>query len=135
MTFVLDTSVTMSWCFDDEASDDSDAILRRLTDETAIVPALWELEVSNVLALTRRRKRLTEAQSAHFAALLGSLPIDVERQPAPMSELIELATAHSLTAYDASYLWLAIRSGVAIATSDRALNDAARRAGIETLLA
>ena len=71
MEWVFDASVTMAWCFDDERTADTDALLRRLATSPAIVPQLWPLEVGNVLALAVRKARLTAAQRAQFIALAG----------------------------------------------------------------
>lgn len=54
--FVLDCSITMAWCFEDESNEDTDAILDHLQQSTAIVPSLWPLEVANVLLLAKKNK-------------------------------------------------------------------------------
>jgi predicted nucleic acid-binding protein len=69
MPMVIDTSLTMSWCFEDEATEESDAILDRLVHDEAVVPSLWEFEVTNVLLVAERRARITEAQAARFLDL------------------------------------------------------------------
>jgi predicted nucleic acid-binding protein len=134
MTFVLDASVALSWCFEDEATDETDALLRRLASEHAIVPALWELEVANVLVVARRRGRVTEAEATRFASILSSLPIEIERSPALLGELIDGATRHGLSAYDAAYLLLAARTGRPLATRDKTLVRAAADAGVGLVL-
>jgi predicted nucleic acid-binding protein len=78
MPLVIDTSVTMAWCFEDEADEATDAVLDLLTDDQAVVPFLWQLEVANVLLVAERRKRITEAQATRFLELLGGLPIRIE---------------------------------------------------------
>ncbi len=77
---MLDASVTMSWCFEDETTPYTEAALDRLVGATAVVPAIWPLEVANVLLLAERRGRLTEAQSARFVELLGALPIVIDQR-------------------------------------------------------
>src|ERR1035437_1868528 len=77
-SFVLDTSVTMSWFFEDEATPSSIAILDVLRARQALVPSLWPLEVANVLLVAERRGRTNEARSSRFVALLNSLPIVVD---------------------------------------------------------
>src|SRR5438876_831107 len=76
--FVLDCSMTMSWCFEDESNDTSDAILDALSYSTAIVPTIWPLEVANVLLLSKKHKRISEIQSASFIDILSSLPIIID---------------------------------------------------------
>ena len=130
MPFVVDASVTLAWCFEDEATSQTEAILDRLSDDTAIVPALWELEVSNVLLLGERRSRLTESQSARFVALLGQLPIRVDSASVDMGAVLATGRRHALTAYDAAYLVLAEREGAPMATLDAKLRNAAQAVGV-----
>jgi predicted nucleic acid-binding protein len=132
--FVVDASVSLSWCFDDEASADSDALLHRLGEGGGIVPVSWEYEVANVLALAQRRGRITEAESARRSTLLRALPIHVVRDLDPAA-LLDTARRHSLSAYDAAYLLVAEREGLPLATRDSALARAANAAGITTLRA
>lgn len=133
--FVLDVSVTMTWCFEDEASPETWAILDRLQDQGAVVPALWPLEVANVLLLAEKRKRTTTAQARAFIEQLLQLPIRIEDLTAQraLHEVYGLGRSSALTAYDASYLDLAIRSHLPLATTDRALVLAAQETGVRTL--
>lgn len=135
-TFVLDASVALSWCFEDEADAEGDALLHRLATGRATVPGIWPLEVTNVLLAAERRKRITPAESARFLVLLEALPIDVDAHTAARAprEILILARAHGLSSYDAAYLELAARSGLPIATRDRALRAAAQALGLECLL-
>jgi predicted nucleic acid-binding protein len=132
--FVLDASVTMAWCFEDEATPDTDAVLDRLGADAAVVPAIWSLEVTNVLLVAERRGRVSEAQSSRFAGLLAQLPIDIDDHPADIAALAALGRRHELSSYDASYLALAQRLGAGLATLDRPLAAAAARAGVDLLI-
>lgn len=134
MPFVLDTSVAMAWCFEDEATPDTEAVLDRLADDPAVVPALWELEVANVLLVAERRGRLTEAQAARFVSLLSSLPINVDVTSPPITTVLATGRQHNLSAYDAAYFILAARAGIPLATQDRALRTAAQTAGVPLLI-
>ncbi len=127
--FVLDVSVTMSWCFEDESSDDTWRLLDRLADDTALVPSIWAAEVANVLLVAERQKRLQRAQSRAFVARLLSLPIRVEEAtPTRMlGDVLALGRDAGLAAYDAMYLDLAIRHDLPLATLDRALRVGARK--------
>jgi predicted nucleic acid-binding protein len=131
--FVVDASVTLAWCFEDEADSQTEAILDLLSDDTAVVPSLWELEVSNVLLLGERRRRLTESQTARFVALLGQLPILVDTASVDMEAVLAVGRHHALTAYDAAYLVLAEREGVPLATLDTKLRNAARAVGVQLI--
>ena len=133
--FVLDCSVAVAWLFDDEATPESDALLDRLKDDGAFVPALWRLELGNVLARAERRKRISAAQIVAFLALLDRLPIatDPETESRAFREILALARAERLSTYDAAYLELAMRRGLLLATRDSALVHAARRVGVDTV--
>ncbi len=135
MTFVLDCSVTVAWLFEDEATPAVDALQDRLKDGDALVPGLWRLEVGNVLARAERRKRIALAQTSAHLELLDRLPVatDTETDSRAFREILSLARTEDLTTYDAAYLELAARRGVALATLDRRLARAARRLGVETL--
>ena len=130
--FVIDNSVVMSWCFKDEISQYADAILDSLEVSTAIVPSIWPLEVGNILLVAERRKRLSQADSARFITLLTELPITIEQESPErmMKEILALAREHQLSSYDASYLDLAMRKGLPIATLDNGLLAAAKRSQV-----
>ncbi|NJM77815.1 MAG: type II toxin-antitoxin system VapC family toxin [Acaryochloridaceae cyanobacterium RU_4_10] len=131
--FVLDCSVTMGWVLEDEKTDYTEAVLDSLTENRAIVPSLWELEVSNVLIIAERRGRIAQAQTTYALSLLSSLPILVDPLVPKriLATIPTLAREHQLSAYDAAYLELALREGVAIATLDRKLEQIAMKCGVE----
>lgn len=135
MTFVVDASVTLAWCFEDELSQRADQVLDRLTREDAVAPSIWPLEVANGLRSAERRNRLAAGELPGLRQLLTALPIRVEpvSLDGALSEVLETARALELTAYDAAYLALAVRRGLPLATIDERLRDAAARAGIELL--
>ena len=104
MAFVRDASVTMGWCFAEEADALTEAALDRCRTEAAVVPGLWALEVINVLLVAERRGRIDTAGSARFLELLRGLPIDVNWD-LPLEEgavLFDIARRHRLSAYDAA---------------------------------
>ncbi len=130
--FVLDCSVAMAWCFEDEADAYTDGVLRALTQRTAVVPALWPLEVANVLLVAERRRRLSGADMIRFLDLLAGLPILVDG-PLGVHDLaiiLPLGRQYHLSAYDAAYLHLAMRERLPLATHDRGLRAAAKVAGV-----
>lgn len=133
--FVLDCSVAVTWCFEDEATPESDALLDRLADETAAVPAIWPLEIGNVLAMAERRGRIDTTKIAEFLALVEdiSIVIDDETPQRALREVLALARTEGLTTYDAAYLDLAMRIGVPLATKDVPLSRAAERLGTPLL--
>lgn len=133
MPFVVDASTTMAWCFEDEATGATEAVLDRLKEDHALVPALWEFEVTNVLLVAERCRRITEFQSTRFLALLGQLPIHVTPYPPQAAALMGIGRRHQLSAYDSAYLELASREGVPLASEDAKLRRAAESAGIPLL--
>src|ERR1035437_3602316 len=135
MSWVADCSLAMAWCFADEATPRTEALLDRTAAEPVVVPLHWPLEVTNVLRSAVRRGRLTEAQSAHRAAALMSLPVryDLLTHQLAFTTTYQLAQRYKLTAYDAAYLELALRLGAALATNDDALAHAAKKAGVTLL--
>jgi predicted nucleic acid-binding protein len=131
--FVVDASVVLAWCFEDEAAEAADRVLSRLASETAVAPAIWPLEIANAIRSAERRGRLTIADSARLREVLAALPVEVEPTPLALAlgEVTEFARAAGLSAYDAAYLALAAARGLPLATADDRLAAAARAAGIE----
>lgn len=131
--FVLDCSVTMAWCFEDESNAMSDKILASLKESKAMVPSIWPLEVINVLRVGERKKRLSASQSNTFINLLRGLPIEVDMNPIdlPNQSILEISREYSISAYDAAYLELALRKNLPLVSFDKILCEAAKNAGIE----
>ena len=132
MALVLDASVTMAWVFEDEATPCAKAVFAQLGSDEATVPAIWPLEVTNVLLIAERR-RIAQADAARFLQSLEALPITVEA-PIPIAAIdpvLTLAREQVLSVYEASYLELAMREGLALATQDARLRAAAVRVGVE----
>ncbi len=134
-SFVIDASVALCWCFEDEATEATDQLLRRLEEAVVVVPSHWYVEIANVLALSERRRRITPADTAEFVELLEGLMIDPDDEPRgrAFGQVLSLARGERLTAYDAAYLELAMRLGLPLATKDVALRDAAVRLGVPVL--
>ncbi len=135
MNFVLDASVALSWCFSDEATPESISLLERLEHNIAYVPELWTLEVGNILIGAEKRKRISYAEIAKFIALLGALHIQTDRETSQRGfhEIAHLAYSEKLTTYDAAYLELAMRLGLALATKDIQLKNAAQHVGVKVI--
>ena len=130
--FIVDNSVVMSWCFKDQANPYADSILERLTGAVAYVPSVWSFEVVNVLLAAERKRFIREADSVRFISLLSQLPISVEYEcpEKAMKDLLGLARIHNLSSYDASYLDLAMRKGLPLATLDKNLRKAAESTNV-----
>jgi predicted nucleic acid-binding protein len=132
--FVLDASVTMSWCYENENTEAGRSLLRRLREQRGIVPPIWRYEVANALLAGERRCRLEPERLARFLELVESLDLEVERDatPRPGNEMM-LGRRYGISAYDASYLQVAMSRSVALATFDRRLCSAAESAGVPLL--
>jgi predicted nucleic acid-binding protein len=130
--FVVDCSVALAWCFPDEKAPYPQAVLDSLATARAVVPALWHLEVANCLLVGERRKRSTEADTVSWLSFLSSLPLAVDDETVgrAWSDVLHLARAHGLSAYDAAYLELALRRGLPLATLDDKLKAAAQAIGV-----
>jgi predicted nucleic acid-binding protein len=134
--FVVDASVALAWCFEDEATTWSEEFLERLRQgDRIIVPAHWGAEVANALLMGVRRKRVKPEQPQLLWDELWLLPIDTEPAltAARGKEVLALGEKHGLTVYDAAYLELAHRYGLPLATLDGDLQKAAQAEGVPLL--
>lgn len=132
---VVDASVALAWCFPDEASQYADTVLIALEGKRVLVPAVWPLEVTNAVVVAERRKRVSQPEIRRFVELLEGLTINEDSLPVAgsMSNILPLAREYGLSAYDASYLEVAIRHSAPLATLDSGLEKAGRKAGVEIL--
>src|SRR5579884_1615590 len=123
MAFVLDASMSMSWCFPDEADAQADGILDLLQRTGAVVPVVWTLEIANTLLVGERRQRLGPGQAATFIDLIETLPISVDTSALQRAfgPILSLAREQGLASYDAAYLDLALVLRLPLATRDGTL--------------
>ena len=131
--FVLDGSIALAWCFPDEQAAYPQSVLSALGGKAeAVVPALWPLEVANALLMGERRKRSSQMDTVAWMGFLSALPITVDTEAATRAfgDITNLARTHRLTVYDAAYLELAMRLGIALATLDGELKAAAKAVGV-----
>ncbi|MFZ0479453.1 MAG: type II toxin-antitoxin system VapC family toxin [Terriglobales bacterium] len=132
--FVLDASVAVAWCFDDESTAFTENVLDMLSaGAEAITPAIWPLEVANGLLMAERRKRITVAQVTALLGRIAHLPISVEsiNPEQVFTQILSVARQLHLTQYDAAYMELALRQALPLATLDGDLRQAARLAGTQ----
>lgn len=135
MSLVLDASMTIAWLFRNQRSEGPRSALHRVVVEGAVAPAIWRLEVANVLRTSVRRRHCTEGYAQLCLQKLQQLRIavDGETDRQAWGATHHLSRAHDLTLYDAAYLELAMRLHQPIASLDRALLDAAHAVGLETV--
>jgi len=136
--FVLDASIAISWCFPGDPTEDtpySRKVLHQLITQDAIVPEIWAFEIANNIFVSHnKRKRIDESQVFEYLHLLRALPIRVQSQPLWANvELKSLARRCDIAAYDASYLVLAKRNNLPLATSNELLKRKALEQGIDLL--
>lgn len=119
--FVVDASVAAAWFLPDEATPYTEAALAATSGGRVWVPSLWQLEITNLLINAERRRRIDAAKRAELVEIAASVRLQVDREPIDMVELAVLAARHGLSSYDASYLALAQRRKLPLATLDKAL--------------
>ena len=132
-SFVADASVAIAWVHPAQATPETDAMLDRLAEGDAlVVPALWPLEVANALTVLRRRRKLTLDEARTAIEIIRELPAVIDHEAAAMAftRLVDLATQHELTIYDATYIELATRRQLPLASNDARMKQAAIRSGV-----
>lgn len=133
---VLDASVTLAWVFEDEFSEYAARSAGILHLDVAFVPAIWPMEITNSILSATRRGRLSPHRADDFLDEIGKLRIEIDREQewqVVARVALDRGLRFGLSAYDASYLELAIRRGLPLATQDRRLAEAATAAGIPIL--
>lgn len=135
MTLVIDASMTIAWLLTDETTAKAHEILDQVTENGAVVPSLWRLEVANVLRNAVRRGRCDEAFVGESLTNLAALPINIDdaTDAQAWGATRQLSLENDLNLHGAAYLELAIRTGRAIATLDKDLVKAARSRSVEVL--
>lgn len=133
MAFVLDNSVLCGWFIDNQATPYTEAIAAMLTHDSALAPALLQLELANVLRTACKRGRLVAQDARTVVDQIESLPIEIDRETPGAGAILSLALRYDLSSYDAAYLELALRKQLPIATQDAALSEAAWAAGVGTV--
>jgi len=130
-SLVIDSSIASAWCFPDERTDYTDAVLSAVTAPVeAAVPQLWAYEVRNAVLMGLRRRRVTEVGAQRFLDSIRRLRIRLV-DPISYDSIFHLAVRHRLTYYDAAYLDLALREALPLASLDDALRAAARDCDLE----
>ena len=135
-SFVVDASVGFAWVYPGQATPETDQLLKEVAaGAMGTVPGLWYLEMANVLLIAQRRHRLTavQRQAALEQLMAMQFTVDEEGTRQAFIKTSELAEKHGLTIYDATYLELALRRSLPLATRDAALKTAARLCGVKAL--
>jgi predicted nucleic acid-binding protein len=132
---VLDSSVALAWVLPGEGSDTTEALLDEIAADGATASGLWPLETANVLLFAEKARRITTDERRRSLTMLAALPIHIDPDTAAQAfgRTLNLAEAHGLTLYDASYLELALRLALPLASLDKKLRQAAEVNGVELL--
>jgi predicted nucleic acid-binding protein len=106
-TLVIDCSLTMAWYFKDEATPYTNAVRASLAIERAVVPALWPLEVANVLLMAERRKRSNQTRATKWLRYLSALPIAVDEETPfrVFDHILNLARTHMSSPLTTQPIW------------------------------
>ncbi len=142
MNFVLDNSIVMRWFFNDGSRKDrqySEDVLNLIVggSHTPITPGIWPLEIANVISRAESMGQIEETRSAHFLEIIREMNIETEAiaQDISFGSVLHLARVYKLSSYDASYLELAMRHSIPLATLDKDLADAMKKVGVSRLKA
>lgn len=130
MSFIVDCSVAARWLLPDEATPYTDAVFDLLNDQDAIVPALFLSEFANVFLKLARQRKLPRELALGAVQRFAALGLEVDRNTPDPERLFTLADHYGLSAYDATYLELALRRGLPLACWDGGLKTAAEKAGL-----
>lgn len=135
MPFVLDSSVALAWVLPDETNPTLDHLCDRLIDDVALVPPVWPLEIGNVLLVAVKRGSLTAKDVSQLVTELRALPLEIDATSTEraLETILALAQKYDLTTYDASYLELAKRRDLPLATLDAKLRKACLSAKVTLL--
>jgi predicted nucleic acid-binding protein len=135
MSMVIDSSVALAWFFDDEKEVSTNRILHMVAEKGAWVPTIWRLEVANGFHQGIKRRRIDTGRRGQALTNLTTLNIavDPETNTVAWDRTIEFSDRFGLTCYDASYLELAYRRALPLATLDRELRAAGKKLGISLL--
>lgn len=132
MSVVIDASIAIAWSLPDERSAMADATLGFIGEEGGVAPIFFKVETANVLEIGMRRGRIDEALRDEIISDLQSLRLDfdLDSQSSAWTTVPALARTHEISAYDATYLDVALRRKLPLATLDRKLRRAATAAGV-----
>jgi len=137
--FVLDASVTIRWALQDGSAADrtyADQVLDSFAVTFALVPALWYSETIHVLRCAEDDGKFGESALTGFVYRLGQLHIELDAAAPSGVQLAVAAISREfkLTGYDAQYLELARRRNMPLATLDKDLRKASKKAGVPIYL-
>ena len=135
--FIADSSVGVAWAVASQANDVTDKLLDEVATGTpVVVPTLWPFEVANSLLVLLRRKKILAPERERALGALARFPLvlDDEGGRLALGRISALAVEYGLSVYDATYLELAMRRKLPLASRDEALYKAAQGCRVKLLL-
>lgn len=129
MALIADVSAVLSQAFDDEYAAYAERVIEAIAKDEALVPTLFWFEIRNALLMGELRGQITAERTGQFLSDLALLPLVVDELPREVAAMA-LARRHQLTIYNATYLELAQRKNLPLATLDDALIKAAAAVGV-----
>jgi predicted nucleic acid-binding protein len=136
--FVIDASIVLAWCFEDENDANAQYAAKMFErGDTAVAPSFWPHEVLNALLAGEKRKRISKELVQRFLQDLALLPVALEQSSAlnVFDEAQHISREYGLTPYDAAYLALAVSRNLPLATLDTDLARACKKARVRLVQA
>jgi predicted nucleic acid-binding protein len=131
VAFVADNSVTIAWFIASQANATTDALLDRASAEAVHVPFIWRAEFASALLTLAHNRRLPPSRVPAILEEIDRLELVEDTSPPSVRLLVDISRRYALSAFDASYLELALRLKLPLAARDAPLRKAAERAGIQ----
>jgi predicted nucleic acid-binding protein len=131
MSFVVDASIVATWLLPDEDNELAEQARLAMATEDALAPDLLWHEIRNILIISERRNRVTAEGSTSLLIRLRRVPLRIIDMKDDL-RILQLAREYRLSAYDATYLALAVTENVALVTLDKKLGAAAGAAGLKS---
>jgi len=128
VSLVLHSSLALEWIYADEASPALVKAMETVIAHGAWVPAHWRMEIATVLEHNTQHVRHNFSFRDETLRDLSLLPIrvDPETHARAWEETLQLALRLHISLYDAAYLELAKRRGLALAVVDQKVRHAAK---------
>jgi len=130
VAFVVDNSVVVAWLYAGQATAYTERLLESSGANTLHTCFIWPAEFANVATVMVKRGILTDALGTQMVQMADTLNLAVDPQACDLGALYQISRRYGLSAYDASYLELAMRMNLPLATRDVALMNASQSLGL-----
>lgn len=130
VAFVVDNSVVVAWLYEGQANAYTERVLESSGTSTLHTSFIWPAEFANAATVMVKRGILTDELGTAMIQMTDTLGLLVDRTPVDLRALYQVSRRFGLSAYDASYLELAMRLNIPLATRDTALMKASQTLGL-----